>query len=60
MGTGIVVKLGLNMCQKFFARNEGIYLRSGYDLFACTDKRVTEIPVKLGLNGLKASYATVG
>ena len=34
-------------------------LRSaGYGLFACNDKRVTEIPVKPGLNGLKASYAS--
>ena len=51
-------------------RNEGIYLvpllmeLKHFDqgmvfsgLFACPDKRVTEIPVKPGLNGLKASYA---
>ena len=47
MGTKIVVKLVVQI----------FYMRNGYGLFACTGKRVTEIPVKPGLNGLKASYA---
>ena len=37
--------------------DQGMILLSGCGLFACTDKRVTKIPVKPGLNGLKASYA---